>query len=575
MIYVPPNVTLRDLRLGMSQVLNGLASIGELDHGCTDAFYPAFCATWARPCTTYHFLFSRACHSATLNACSAASEKLGVQLGLGLYFPHGLQPPLTCSEQEVVAGTAVDFYSTHFTMYHYHNDSHDNTTEPNTLEVECNAYVERAEAICVYPLHRESHACVFDCPLPSLEEEDYDAVKVMQLVLGWFSMVGGVVLAITYGLHPELRKFPSNLITMATISSIIAAFAIILPTFATYENVWCGIDDHENDLVPHITVADDGLSVAVQFTTTDLIAYSGLCTFQEFVLHFGFLASTFWWMIISFNMMISLFFKWSQEPQWKRALQISFQVVGWMVPFLLALIPAVAGRVGFSSADTFCFVTLEDDGAWFISFWVLPVGILLSVGTCLFLASLVRMVLMAIHNNMLAKVSGAYYRVLIFIFIFLFIYTAVFLYSIASTSNQSEIEAAYSDYFSCLTFLDLEARKNGCDLDSSASNFPLVVLRGIGFSILGFLLFLNFFLSQMSFRFWGRSFMKMLRGEWPSVFSTSKSSHTSGNRFGGTSKESRKKARAKMTIPAEDQRSVTYESPSSEEEQQEPASHKP
>ncbi|KAL6054849.1 hypothetical protein QOT17_017153 [Balamuthia mandrillaris] len=544
-VYLPPNTTAKELQQSMSGILNALLGLTELDSQCSAIFLKAFCATWARPCVVidgepHHYPVQPCqslCHQA-VEGCTAATAILKIPIGLGLYFPNGGRAPVSCLEEETIANETYSFYPVNGTIYPIaSNDS----SPSSTYFAQCNANQEVADSICVEPLYKTGSGCGFECPLPSLDEEDYDAVKVLQLVIGWFSFVGSIVLAVTYILSPKLRVFPSNLILMTTLAASIAAFAIILPTFATYDQVWCGVDG--TYLVPEVSFYNGGYEARVEYQTDSLIAKSGLCTFQGFVLHWGFLSSTFWWCLISFNMFFTLFFKPPQIAHFEMYQQIAYQLVGWCVPFILAVIPAAADRVGFASSDSFCFVTIEDGGAWFLTFWVVPVGLLLAIGLTLFLCSIVRIFYVAKQSDMLRKTWVTYYRLVTFILIFLLIYLSIFLYSIFTLSNESEIEEAYTEYFSCLSFLDLEElRENGgCFLDSSATYFPLVILRALGFSLLGFLLFINFFFSQMVFNFWRQTAQALMRGDMPSIFSSSKSSHSG-------SKKKADKQNIKMTL---------------------------
>ncbi|KAL6056463.1 Nuclear receptor ROR-alpha A-like [Balamuthia mandrillaris] len=221
-------------------------------------------------------------------------------------------------------------------------------------------------------LDADNQRCSFKCPLPSYSDEQYDNIKVLQLTFGWLSWVclrvsllfssplsspfslslslslsafflsyysssplsffrpifssllpictshspllrslktsaskvGSLLVALSYGLHPSLRSFPANLILMTALGTNIATFAIILPTFATHETTWCGIDG--SYIFPSVYAGVD--EIVMTFNTNELLAKSHLCSFQGFVLMFGFLSTTMWWVIISFNMFLTVRF---------------------------------------------------------------------------------------------------------------------------------------------------------------------------------------------------------------------------------------------------------------------------
>ena len=88
------------------------------------------------------------------------------------------------------------------------------------------------------------------------------------------------------------------------------------------------------------------------------------------MLLFGFLVCTFWWAIIAFNMcfevrilstpnysntLYQIFIgSWLQikEGWWKWARIAVYNLVGWGIPFLLMVIPASAGKLGFEPGST-------------------------------------------------------------------------------------------------------------------------------------------------------------------------------------------------------------------------------
>jgi len=176
---------------------------------------------------------------------------------------------------------------------------------------------------------------------------------------------------------------------------------------------------------------------------------------------------------------------------------IFYLFVGWGVPFVLMVIPAAAGHIKFIPGASYCFVTGEDNNAWSLTFWFLPVGICLIVGVVLFLLALIRITILFVTIRKLKKLFLLYFRLALFIGLFLVLFVFIFAYYIQYAADEGNITQGYADYYTCL----LSASHAVCSLDSSLSNYNLVMLKGWAISSLGLLLFC-LFMSWDLLRFW-------------------------------------------------------------------------
>ncbi|KAL6064083.1 hypothetical protein QOT17_011152 [Balamuthia mandrillaris] len=391
--------------------------------------------------------------------------------------------------------------------------------------------------ICEDPLHNipNSNACGFTCPLPAYSGEQYNNIKVMQLVLGWLSWAGSLILALSYVIHPKLRRFPSNLILMAAVAAHLESVGMILPTFFGYDNTWCGFNTVY--LMPEGYVRD--LTIGVEFKMKEMAVHSGLCTFQGWLVQMGFLSSTMWWGIVALNMFLSVFFgnKLPKTQQWNIGLQVVFHVCGWAVPAFLMMVPAAADEIAFSPGASFC--SLDSTDVYFLVFWGLPVGIILLVGTVLFVASLSRLITYARQLKELKKACGTYFRVILFILIYLVLIAFIFSYSLRVVTAKDTIEDGYSEYYFCEL-----ARFDNCTLSEEVHNYGLAVLRSIGYSSLGLMLFFNFCISPSMGRFWWRFFNHARQGKFSSIFTSEKTTGKSP----GTKKTNKSTANEMMTM---------------------------
>ena len=136
---------------------------------------------------------------------------------------------------------------------------------------------------------------------------------------------------------------------------------------------------------------------------------------------------------------------------------------------------------------TSCFVTGEDNYAWSLTFWFLPVGLSLLLGVTLFFLALVRMTILFITLRKVKKLLLLYVRLSIFIFLYLILFVFITAYNIQYATNNSNINDGYESYYQCLLF-----GEPNCSLSDSIANYNLVMLKGFAISSLGVLLFCIF-----------------------------------------------------------------------------------
>ncbi|KAL6053590.1 G-protein coupled receptor Fz Smo, variant 2 [Balamuthia mandrillaris] len=299
---------------------------------------------------TFAYLSCLVLHSEG-EVCASTWESYGAPLGYGLFFPGGdAQMPLDCGE--IDPATNASFYQN--TTYLVATDAAD-----EYAVAQCGGAQRTAKASdCVYPLVQASEnpvRCGLECPLPSLDDEQYDAVKVLQSVLGWLSWATSLFMAVTYTIDPKLRRWPSNLITMVALSAHMAAWAIVFPSFVGHENVWCSFNG--DVAVPYMTVIydpDAPLAEQSYQVEWDAMFKNPVCTLQGGLLMFGFLAGTCWWALIAFNMVLQLYFKEKlpQSKKFTRWQQFTFHTIGWGLPLICAFVCMVADRIAFSTAAT-------------------------------------------------------------------------------------------------------------------------------------------------------------------------------------------------------------------------------
>ncbi|KAL6053744.1 hypothetical protein QOT17_017826 [Balamuthia mandrillaris] len=557
-IFIPPEITMSEMQQRSYLVITGV-SIFEvpIPPACETALVKVVCAQFYRPCLEVDNetvvlpvnMCRQLCYD-YINFCANYTSETGFVMGGFMYYPPGYQAPPTCLEIDVWAQNNSLFPVNHTT---YAVETEDG---PQTLNVDCNRGLNWTSVTdCSPPLTREKQGepCSFECPLPAYSDDEYDGAKTMQLVVGFFSWAASFLLLVTYVLNPGFRKFSANLITMTALSAHIASLAIILPVFSSHETVWCGTSQQlfaiPLEFMKQINsgnILDEIEGTRYVFDINDLVFKSHWCRFQGVVLHFSFLCSTTWWCIISVNMFITLFAQSKYLPSAKNR-QIAFHLIGWGVPFILALVPLAANKISFPPGGTFCFVSPEDDNLWMILFWFVPVGLLLLIGFLSFIAAIIRVVfLFSTISSDRQRIIATYARVLVFLFTFLLVYSFIFSYSVRVGLDQEDIEREWARYLACFTFF---SGIKSCSLSEEASNYPLAMLRGFGMAVLGFLLFLNFFFSVTVPSFWLRLVKAGMHGGWSEVVSivTNPKKSRKGT---GASTASRRTKSARSSSPA-------------------------
>jgi len=147
-----------------------------------------------------------------------------------------------------------------------------------------------------------------------------------------------------------------------------------------------------------------------------------------------------------------------------------------------------------------CFITSADNDAWSLTFFFIPMGILLVSGLIFFTISLIKLIILAIKLRKMTSVIIPYSRVLLFVCIFFMVYSFFIAYVINNAANEGEITSGYEAYYECLP--QLPGAPPVCSLSDNVSNFPLVILKGFAISCLGGLLFFTFLSWQMVAHWW-------------------------------------------------------------------------
>ncbi|KAL6072414.1 hypothetical protein QOT17_005550 [Balamuthia mandrillaris] len=462
-----------------------LLRLPTLTERCGDLLLNSLCSTFLRPCIVNgdEVLAQPVmpCHQ----DCKGFLEECDGQVafpGAAMWLPEGemIQEGgvLECNETDINARN-ISFWQNETYLWE------DSESGWQTTLACLRVNVEDSTVSCDGELVSTGKRCAVPCPAPGVTDEQYETIHIMQSVLGVLSWLGSILLIAAFLMSPSLRSFPANLVLMVGICAHIAAWAMIVPLVAGYDEVWCGDEVFTPDVTMEVEVA------TVEFDMESLSAKSGLCTFQGVLLHFGFMGMSIWCFFVTLNLFLEVTFATKINGRLVRVRMIGYHCMGWALPFISMLIPAAADKYAFPPGSSMCFISHEDDGIWRILFWFLPVSFCIFLSFCLFLFSssiLIRTALQSPQSR--AKVLRTYLRLMIFILLFLVCWICQFAYEMNYTLHEEDITSGYEEYLRCL-FINAE-RLPSCQLSESVANYELMVLKGIGYTFMGLLLFLLF-----------------------------------------------------------------------------------
>ncbi|KAL6057742.1 Frizzled/Smoothened membrane region [Balamuthia mandrillaris] len=489
-ITIPNNIFVQETYLESALKVTMLRIAGGMLRGkCADAYLNSLCSTFLRPCIRQGNEYIPHPVMPCRQICFDYMEECKGQVttfGGAMWLPEGEMIRegglLDCFERDINADNASFWEEP---TYLYVDAESGWQTSLTCLSVN----IAESKALCHGRLVPSGRSCAVPCPAPGVTEKQYDDIHIMQSVLAVLSWFGSLLLIVSFFLDPRLRTFPANLVLMVAICAHIAAWAMLIALFAGYQETWCGDDV----FTPTVTTQVE--EATVQFDMESLSAKSGLCTFQGVLLHFGFIGMSIWCFFVTLNLFLEVTFPTRLTAHHKRKREVVYHCVGWIVPTLFIIILAGADKYAFPPGSSMCFVSHEDDGIWRILFWFLPVSLCIFLSLCLFLFSSVILMRSALQSTQSrTRVLRTYLRLMVFILLFLVCCICQFAYELNYTLHEEDITSGYEDYLNCVYVYNTAQpiSTNSCDLSDTVANYELMVLKGIGYTFVGLLLFLLF-----------------------------------------------------------------------------------
>ncbi|KAL6072725.1 hypothetical protein QOT17_005272 [Balamuthia mandrillaris] len=513
LFYVPPGWTAEAMIQQLTGVTLGTITVPpiyDIHKICMHGAVASTCSSWLRPCDNTTFPFP-----VPVQQCRTVCEVLWAKcgevarlsdaedlMGVGFWRPEGHGLPILCDQ-------AYDVYTLdNVTHPMYEQGDYQVTINNITRAFSCynqTKYDNYQFTECPEPMKffEDVQQCYFICPFPYYEEEQYDALNIIQVVLGWFSLMATAVTFLLSIINPALRKFPISMLYFLLLSLHLLAWGMVLPSLVPdgKEQIWCGGEDqpyedltvNERRLEVDETTGAETLVTAVSVEET-AVAISTACSIQGALIYHGIVSATVWWCLIGFNtgysvllILVDRYEELEKKVWYVRIKQSVFYTIGLGVPMLFSIILFASDAFGFLYSSAFCFITDKEDSAFLIAFWFVPSGIMLFVCISCTLFTVVHIVRSALRQGggLMLKSVPNLSRILAFMLVFLLCYIFIFTYDLYLASNSEAIHKESELYVNCLiTPFGTNAGRD-CEFDTDLAGFPGAVIKSLAFSALG------------------------------------------------------------------------------------------
>jgi len=166
------------------------------------------------------------------------------------------------------------------------------------------------------------------------------ALSIVQGIITVLSIVGSVLLILSYALFPHLRTKSRLLITHLAVANFLQAFPNFLAVFMEFRTRFkvditkdVGLDMITNN-VTNITGALAYCGGATQFLDHSASIYCNLCVYQGFISLIGALATIFWTICVCVHYFILVS---CQSTRLASRVSYIYYVVAWFVPLGICL----------------------------------------------------------------------------------------------------------------------------------------------------------------------------------------------------------------------------------------------
>lgn len=335
-------------------------------------------------------------------------------------------------------------------------------------------------------------ACVFQCPGPPITDDEYNDANIWFVSIAVVSFISCCFTILIYLLVPGSRGFPLFHGIFLCSAGGLADIGLLMAA-PDYTELWCGghkvrLEGVKSEFYP-LPDGSYGVSVDLQ----SLYLHGTGCKFQASFLFIGMLWGVLQWMFLSLeNALLSFDIdnKLIRKGLYKLIFwrHVIYQVVSLGIPTIFAIILFSVDRFGYGYATAFCFVTQEDDQAWLLSFWLIPLSIAISLGTIFFFTTIFRILFVLLKEGNRKKVRILWeltWWLGFFTLSTCMIYAFAMAYYIDRARKDDQFKEDLAKFFSCyLLFVD-GSDQSTCTYSTDSISYPTMVVQGVNFALMG------------------------------------------------------------------------------------------
>eukprot|EP00164_Ancoracysta_twista_P000320 GFYU01000443.1.p1 GENE.GFYU01000443.1~~GFYU01000443.1.p1 ORF type:complete len:519 (+),score=102.05 GFYU01000443.1:93-1649(+) len=287
----------------------------------------------------------------------------------------------------------------------------------------------------------------WSCQLPCMgvyySDAEWDIATYFQMVLSALSTLGSGVMAVTFFLFEERRKFPSNLLGHFALNCTILNLTMFIITFKQ-RSLFC---------------TEGG------FVADSINGQNWNCTLQGAVFLYTVSACCSFWLCIAIQLYLTAVRVWRLPMTFP--LNKYYLAFGYGYPLITTVVPLIARKIQYQTPMPWCFVGENENSTWTYVVFYGPAAGMLIVGGYMVLH--VMYLLHKINAPDMAAKRRSQLRTAWFVVMVFLSFTWAVSYRIGLSMARDRIKRGTIDWIACIT-LD----KENCTLEGGPRYFGLL-----------------------------------------------------------------------------------------------------
>ena len=214
--------------------------------------------------------------------------------------------------------------------------------------------------------------CSAPCKQTLFSSPDYDVARYWIGAWSFVCFVSSLFTFFTYLVDRRRFKYPERPIIILSSCYVFISITFLIG-FSAQKSISCNSD--------HLQYSNHGSSTGTNSNSGSEIITQGLsnigCTISFVLLYYFLMASSFWWVVLSFTWLLAAGLKWSHEAIERKA--VAFHAFAWSVPLLLTILVLFFRGVEGDDISGTCFTGIVDPN-FTLLFVLLPLVISLLFG---------------------------------------------------------------------------------------------------------------------------------------------------------------------------------------------------